>query len=291
MSGGGRAILRPLFRKTHHDGAVLVVRAPPPPPRDVEWRRRRLTTWTTTTTMASSNFSNSKSTTVVRCFDGADAATPTFPFSACLVGERLGKENVRVILGSKSATRRQIASEMKIEHETMSADIDEKAIRFDDPGKLVEALAKAKAEAILKRLSKEEKKTEEKKRTLLITCDQVVVFDGKIREKPETEEEARMFMRSYKENNPCSTVGSIRVTDVETGKSASSVDVCTIHFKEISEEAMDFLIEEGEVMWCAGGLMVEHEKVRPFVTKIDGSEDGVMGMDKAVCARLINEVL
>lgn len=242
--------------------------------------------------MASSNSnSNSKSTPVVRCFDGADAATPTFPFSACLVGERLGKENVRVILGSKSATRRQIASEMKIEHETMSADIDEKAIRFDDPGKLVEALAKAKAEAILKRLSKEEKKTEEKKRTLLITCDQVVVFDGKIREKPETEEEARMFMRSYKENNPCSTVGSIRVTDVETGKSASSVDVCTIHFKEISEEAMDFLIEEGEVMWCAGGLMVEHEKVRPFVTKIDGSEDGVMGMDKAVCARLINEVL
>ena len=119
----------------------------------------------------------------------------------------------------------------------------------------------------------------------------MVVFDGKIREKPETEEEARMFMRSYKENNPCSTVGSIRVTDVETGKSASSVDVCTIHFKEISEEAMDFLIEEGEVMWCAGGLMVEHEKVRPFVTKIDGSEDGVMGMDKAVCARLINEVL
>ena len=52
---------------------------------------------------------------------------------------------------------------------------------------------------------------------------------------------------------------------------------------------MDFLIEEGEVM-RAGGLMVEHEKVRLFVTKITLSEDGVM-MDKAVCARLINEVL
>ena len=60
--------------------------------------------------------------------------------------------------------------------------------------------------------------------------------------------------------------------------------------KEISKEAMDFLINEGEVMWCAGGLMVEHEKVRPFVTKIDGSEDGVMGMDKEVCARLLREV-
>lgn len=208
------------------------------------------------------------------------------------VGERLRKENIRVILGSKSATRKQILKEMKIEYATISADIDEKAIRFEDPSRLVEALARAKAEAILERIRKaeEEEGAKEKRRTLLITCDQVVVFDGKIREKPETEEEARIFMRSYKENNPCSTVGSIRVTDVATGASASSVDVCTIHFKEISEEAMDFLINEGEVMWCAGGLMVEHEKVRPFVTKIDGSEDGVMGMDKEVCARLLREV-
>lgn len=208
------------------------------------------------------------------------------------VGERLRKENIRVILGSKSATRKQILKEMKIEYATISADIDEKAIRFEDPSRLVEALARAKAEAILERIRKaeEEEGAKEKRRTLLITCDQVVVFDGKIREKPETEEEARIFMRSYKENNPCSTVGSIRVTDVATGASASSVDVCTIHFKEISKEAMDFLINEGEVMWCAGGLMVEHEKVRPFVTKIDGSEDGVMGMDKEVCARLLREV-
>ena len=206
------------------------------------------------------------------------------------VGETLTKENIRVILGSKSATRKQILTEMKVEYETISADIDEKAIRFEDPSALVAELAKAKAEAILERMKKEGDE-EGKRRTLLITCDQVVVFDGKIREKPESEEEARMFMRSYKENSPCSTVGSIRVTDVATGVSASSVDVCTIHFKEISEEAMDFLIEEGEVMWCAGGLMVEHEKVRPFVTKIDGSEDGVMGMDKSVCARLIREVL
>ena len=74
-----------------------------------------------------------------------------------------------------------------------------------------------------------------------------------------------------------------------TGASATA-EGTQIHQMEISEEAMDFLINEGEVMWCAGGLMVEHEKVRPFVTKIDGSEDGVMGMDKEVCARLLREV-
>ena len=72
------------------------------------------------------------------------------------VGERLRKENIRVILGSKSATRKQILKEMKIEYATISADIDEKAIRFEDPSRLVEALARAKAEAILERIRKAE---------------------------------------------------------------------------------------------------------------------------------------
>ena len=82
------------------------------------------------------------------------------------VGERLRKENIRVILGSKSATRKQILKEMKIEYATISADIDEKAIRFEDPSRLVEALARAKAEAILERIRKaeEEEGAKEKRR-------------------------------------------------------------------------------------------------------------------------------
>ena len=91
---------------------------------------------------------------VVRCLDGANAAT-LWTFSRLSrrgkVGERKRASDIKATM-----TRRQIAlPEMENEHETMSADIDEKAIRSDDP-KSVEALAKAKAEA-LKRLSKEEK--------------------------------------------------------------------------------------------------------------------------------------
>ena len=208
-------------------------------------------------------------------------------------------KNVRIILGSKSKTRREIMQKMGIEYEAVSADIDEKAIRFDTAEMLVEQLAIAKANAILEKMmmGKEDgddlvkMKDFEKRRTILVTCDQVVTYEGDIREKPETEAEAREFMKSYKEGKPCSTVGSIRVLDVVTGKSSSSVDVCTIHFKEISDDVVDYLIEEGEVMWCAGGLMVEHERVKPFLTKIDGTENGVMGLDDTVLERLLLDIL
>jgi hypothetical protein len=78
----------------------------------------------------------------------------------------------RVVLGSQSATRRTILSEMKIQFECISPNIDEKAIRMDKPEDLVLALARAKAEALMvdKRLNE---KSVSGDTTLLLTCDQV----------------------------------------------------------------------------------------------------------------------
>ena len=47
--------------------------------------------------------------------------------------EALSTAGVQVILGSKSASRRGILTEMGVPHSVLTADIDEKAIRFEDP--------------------------------------------------------------------------------------------------------------------------------------------------------------
>lgn len=62
-----------------------------------------------------------------------------------------------------------------------------------------------------------------------------------------------------------------------------------IHFEPIPEDSMEALIAEGEVMWCAGGLMVEHALVAPHVTKMVGGIDAVMGLSKATVVRLLCE--
>lgn len=62
-----------------------------------------------------------------------------------------------------------------------------------------------------------------------------------------------------------------------------------IHFSPIPEDAAEALIAEGEVFWCAGGLMVEHPLVAPHVTRMVGTLDGVMGLPKGLLLRLMCE--
>ena len=103
-------------------------------------------------------------------------------------------------------------------HGKISADIDEKAIRYEDPKELVMALAHAKADAILADAAKKAamEAQEQYGDVYLVTCDQVVVHKDKILEKPEGADEARAMIRGYAEA-PAMTVGSTVVTDVRRG--------------------------------------------------------------------------
>ena len=87
--------------------------------------------------------------------------------------------------GSRAAILDALAESYGFTYEVVKADIDEKAIRQDDPRDLVLALARAKAAAIRERLGGSGDAG------LLITCDQVVVHEGRILEKPEGEAEVR----------------------------------------------------------------------------------------------------
>lgn len=193
-----------------------------------------------------------------------------------------------LILGSGSSTRRAILSEMGFTSiEVHKPDIDEKAIRRPDPADLVTTLGYAKAAALMNGPSAEDFKA---RGALLLTADQVVVCDGVILEKPESEEEARRFIGGYSASPP-RTVGSCVITDALTGRQWSAVDEATVHFDAIPASTVDELIAAGDVFYCAGGLMVEHPLVSPHVQRIDGTIDSVMGLCKATVSRLIESAL
>ena len=151
-----------------------------------------------------------------------------------------------IILGSASKSRRAIMDELatlyKFSYTVKTADFDEKAIRHDDPQTLVLALGRAKAAAIIARHPGEP--------GFLITCDQVVVHQGRILEKPESPQQCREFIHGYS-IAPASTVGSIVCTDLQTGKTVSMVDVCHIHFSPIPPSVVEELIE-GELQRKSG---------------------------------------
>ncbi|XP_074282504.1 uncharacterized protein LOC141607016 isoform X2 [Silene latifolia] len=196
----------------------------------------------------------------------------------------------KIILGSKSIARRKIMEEMGYKFTILTADIDEKAIRKEKPEDLVMALAEAKADAIISKLQIADKQVNDHEPTLLLSADTVVVYEGMVREKPSSEEEARQFMKDYS-GKKASTVSSVLVTNLQTGFRKGEWDKVEILFDVIPEEVIDNLIKEGDVLHVAGGLIIEHPLILPLVKEVVGTTDSVMGLPKAVTKRLIEESL
>ncbi|XP_052195195.1 uncharacterized protein LOC127803177 isoform X1 [Diospyros lotus] len=196
----------------------------------------------------------------------------------------------KIILGSSSMARRQILAEMGYKFAIMTADIDEKSIRKDKPEELVTALAEAKADAIISRIQSTSQLGEDTDTTLLITADTVVVYEGTIREKPSSKEEARQFIKGYSGGH-AAVVGSVLVTNLKTGVRKGGWDRAEVYFHDIPEEVIDSLVDDGIMHNVAGGLMLEHPLTLPFVDTVVGTADSVMGLSKSLTEKLIQEVL
>ncbi|XP_042030958.1 nucleoside triphosphate pyrophosphatase-like isoform X3 [Salvia splendens] len=172
----------------------------------------------------------------------------------------------------------------------LSADIDEKSIRKEKPEDLVMALAEAKADAIMKKLNRTAQVEDISRSTLLITADTVVVYQGTIREKPTSAEEARQFIRDYSGGSG-KVVGSVVVTNLVTGSRKGGWESAEVYFLDIPDEVIDSLIEEGITFNVAGGLMLEHPLILPLVDTVVGTADCVMGLSKTLTEKLMQEAL
>lgn len=191
----------------------------------------------------------------------------------------MGDKSVQIILGSASKGRKEVLARMGYEFTVMAADIDERAIRFDDPKELTLALAHAKADALLSRIHEP---------TLLITSDQVVAWNGHIREKPENEMQAREYLRGYS-LHPAETVTAVVITNTAVRKRREGVDVVRVSFFPIPEEVIHRFIKEGDPFSRAGGFSIKNPILKEYVERVDGAEDSVIGLPKELTERLMEE--
>ncbi len=184
---------------------------------------------------------------------------------------------MKIILGSSSKWRARVLKEAGMEFEMMAPEIDEKAIRNSDPEKLVLAIANAKADALVPKIDEP---------ALLITSDGVVVCEGQVREKPQTAEEARQFLESYIKS-PLELVNAVVVTNTATGKRVSAIDHVFAYFKPSLREAIEPLIQNGDIFTCSGAMRVEDPLVAPHLDHMVGSMDSFQGMPLGVIQKLL----
>jgi septum formation protein len=211
-----------------------------------------------------------------------------------------------LILGSGSFTRKVILKEMGIDYLVIKRPIDEQGIgdrEKDTPQNLVLTLAKAKMSHLVQELEAGNCDTELKNGCdnetgprIVLTGDQVVIHTGKILEKPKSIEEAKAFCAGYALSPP-STVGSCVIQHIPSGIQSEwgrfghnllSSQHC--HSRR-GKDLIDRLLEDNApVLDCAGGLMIEHPLVQQHLERIDGTEDSVMGLSKALVERLLQEL-
>ena len=89
-----------------------------------------------------------------------------------------------IVLGTSSKSRQKIVSMLGWEVSIIIPDINEKAIRTDDPLTLPLEVARAKAAEVLRKLSSCSDRNG--KECIVITADQIVYFNNEIREKVAT---------------------------------------------------------------------------------------------------------
>ena len=161
----------------------------------------------------------------------------------------------------------------------ISPDIDEKAIRKENPRDLVEAIAQAKMDAVLALVQED---------AIVITSDQVMVVDGKVREKPRSKEEAYEFLSTFS-TKPQTATSCTVVCNTATGKRVSAIDEVTVTMDPVPDEYVKTFIESGEAMKYAGGLAAEHPSFLPYV-HFDGEMESLMGLPKEKTQKMIEEV-
>jgi len=179
--------------------------------------------------------------------------------------------NTRLILASKSASRRAMLDAAGLIYESGHAQIDERALEAGmagaGPAAIAEALAVAKAAAVAAAHPE----------TLVLGSDSLVVVDGRRFDKPATREEAAEHLRFFsgKVMHLHSGAALVRGNTCEWSHNA----LARLHVRALSEAFIaDYLAQEWpEVSHTVGVFRIEALGVQLFES-IEGEHFTILGM-------------
>ncbi len=177
----------------------------------------------------------------------------------------------KLILASKSASRRAMLDAAGVTYEARPASIDERALEDEmagsAPHEIAEALAVAKAAAIAK----------EEPDALVLGSDSLVVAGGKRFDKPTDRANAAEHLRFFsgKAIELHSAAALVRANTCEW----SGTSLAKLHVRELSEDFIEHYLscEWPEIGFTVGCFRIEAMGVQLF-EEIEGDQFTVLGM-------------
>ena len=184
--------------------------------------------------------------------------------------------DVAVILASASPRRRELLKLIGVTHEVRPADADETYSAGEDPAAHAERLARTKA-AIVAADSNE---------SLVIGADTIVVIDGQVLGKPRDGNDATRMLRLLRGRTH---VVMTAVAVAFGGRVASSVELVSVTFRDLTDDEIEDYIATGEPMDKAGAYGIQGYGAT-IVRRIEGDYFAVMGLSLVLLVALMGEL-
>jgi septum formation protein len=187
---------------------------------------------------------------------------------------------MRVILASKSPRRKEILEMVGIKFDVISSDLEESYFNNEGPRHLVKRLSRDKVFKVAKSLS-------EKRETLIIGADTIVLFNGEILGQPKEYKDAKRML-SLLQGKKHRVFTGISVLK-EGSEIVSDFSKSVVEFYPMSEEEIDWYISTKEPFDKAGSYGVQGIGAF-FIKKINGSYHNVMGFPIDLFYKLIKRL-
>lgn len=173
----------------------------------------------------------------------------------------------KIILGSNSPRRKELLAGMDIEFTVDTGNTFEEVYDADTPHERIpEVLSEGKSYGFHRPLEEGE---------ILITSDTLVLCGDRVMGKPHSKEEAVDMLR-FLSGREHKVITAVTVRD--TGRCTTSSDTAIVHFKELSDNEIEYYIETYRPFDKAGAYGIQEWIGYIGIGKIEGSFFTIMGL-------------
>ena len=176
-------------------------------------------------------------------------------------------KNYKIYLASKSPRRRELLTDMGLEFEILTADVEESFDPSLSPAEVVQYLSRLKLSAV--------DFAQYPANTIFIACDTIVVADGQILGKPKDDEEALQMLRQLSGHTHTVLSG---LTVATPKKSLTDYRSTEVVFAELSEAEIEYYVRQYRPLDKAGAYGVQEWIGCVGISSINGSFYNVMGL-------------
>ena len=186
-----------------------------------------------------------------------------------------------LVLASASPARLRLLQAAGFDPTVMVSNVDEDAVNVGDIESLVQVLAERKAVAVAGRDGVPD-------RALVVGCDSMLEFGGRLLGKPTTSDEAVERWRSMRGGAGHLLTGHC-IIDTASGRRAAATASTVVHFGTPSDAEIDAYVGTGEPLRVAGAFTLDGLS-GPFVDGIEGDHANVIGLSLPLFRRLLAEL-